>query len=244
MKKPHSWWRRRGDFLYFAVQTVNLVVLEEVLTCSCSHHGMSTTYSADSARCETAWKLFIVVKVLLFLVWKKNAKAVTVHRRGGWTFPRKESVDFGGGCCGPPGTVCVVLLGRGSILSRSLRPLLCSRQVSEGKKSSSASVSGHSPLEAKHWNNVIATLLTVAGVRWELRRGRDGRGARGRRCDSVFCAPVQTVPLRTCLYHHILYFTSCHPEWWHHSLRLGNKSGQKYVDSKPGVDQYGFFQGQ
>lgn len=159
MKKQYSWWRRRGDFLYFADLTVNLVVLEEVLTCSCSHRGMSTSYSTDSALCETAWKLFIVVEVL-FLCVEKNAKVVTVPR-GGWTFPRKESVDLGGGCCGSAGTVCVVLLGRGSILSRSLRPLLCSGQVSEGKKTSSACVSDHSPLEAKHWNNVIAALFSL-----------------------------------------------------------------------------------
>lgn len=68
------------------------------------------------------------------LLEKKNVgKVVTLFRRGGRTSSRKESVDFGGGCCGPPGSVRFVLLGRRSILSRSLRPLLCSRQVSKTK---------------------------------------------------------------------------------------------------------------
>lgn len=57
-------------------------------------------------------------------------KVVTSFCRRRRTSPRKESGDFGGGRRGAARTASFVLLGRGSILSRSLRPLLRSGQVS------------------------------------------------------------------------------------------------------------------
>lgn len=144
MKKLHSWWRRRGGFLYFAGQSVKLVVLEELDNVAAHTEGctrriqLSLRPVKPFKSCRLFLFLFCFFKheTRLFTVGKKNVgKVVTLFRRGGRTSSRKESVDFGGGCCGRPGSVRFVLLGRRSVLSRSLRPLLCSRQVSKTKKS-------------------------------------------------------------------------------------------------------------
>lgn len=57
-------------------------------------------------------------------------KVVTSFCRRRPTSPREESGAFGGDRSGAARAASFVLLGRGSILSRSLRPLLRSGQVS------------------------------------------------------------------------------------------------------------------
>lgn len=68
--------------------------------------------------------------LVVFLAHKHANKVVSSFRRGGETSSRKESLGFSGARCAAPGLVCLVLLGGRSVLPRSLRPLLCFRQVS------------------------------------------------------------------------------------------------------------------
>lgn len=136
MKKLHSWWRRRGNFLYLAGQLLNSVVLEQL--------WLGCQLPPRPSEPFKAWFLCFHTRLCV----KYVGKVITFFHRGERTSPPEKLVDFCRRRSAAHGLVRFVLLGWGSILSRSLRPLLCSRQVSK-TRSASALVSDHCQLLSK-----------------------------------------------------------------------------------------------
>lgn len=139
VKKLDDCWRLRGDFLLFAGQPLELT-------------GGTWHVAVRSRRC--ARRLLLSLKdpqkkksplsqpgrtARIYLVSARVSK--NVGKVVGWLqragrAPREGSLDSGGRRRPPPLLLRLVLLGRRNVLSRSLRPLLCFRQVSDRRQRS------------------------------------------------------------------------------------------------------------
>lgn len=115
-----------GNFLYLQ--------LNLWLFLSGSFHNKVSAAVCVSLLDETAFFGFVKKKkprkAAKSLCLEDVGKIVSVSHHGGETSTRDEAVGCSRSRCHLRGVVCGACLGRGSVLSRSIRPLLCFRQVS------------------------------------------------------------------------------------------------------------------